>query len=263
MIANGPTSIAALWRYPVKSMRGETVSSLTVDDHGVVGDRILALRLADGKLASSKTTRHYCHVQGLLQFRAITGDSGRVFIIFPDGHMRAATDPAVNHELSRFLNIKVELALENETPHRDAAALHLLSEAALTLTSADSLDQTKLDVRRFRPNLVLACGEAVENSWVGQIIKVGDALLLKIDYRTERCVMITLEQDDLPSNPGLLRVLANHGNLYLGVYAHVIRPGTISVGDRVRPVSSELTTQYHRVLNGMRRRIRRRLEIRC
>ena len=261
VITDDRVSIAALWRYPVKSMCGEAVSNLTIDDRGVVGDRILALRMVDGKLASGKATSNYCHVGGLLQFHATIDDGGLVLITFPDGRIRAARDPAVNDELSSFLNTKVELASEGKISHRDSAALHLLSEAALTPDSADNQYQIKLDVRRFRPNLVLASGEAVENTWIGQIIKIGDRVLVKIDYRTERCVMITQPQMELPSDPCLLRVLAKGGKPYVGVYAHVIRPGAIHVGDRLQLVSSRLSTKSHRLFNSVRRRIKHRLEI--
>lgn len=261
VIADDGVSVAALWRYPVKSMRGEAVSSLTIDDRGAVGDRILALRTVYGKLASGKATSNFCRVGGLLQFQATIDDRGLVLINFPDGRIRAARDPAVNDELSSFLNTKVELASEGKIPHRDSAALHLLSEAALRLDSVDSPHQIMLDVRRFRPNLVLASEEAVENTWIGQIIKIGDRVLVKIDYQTERCVMITQPQIELPSEPCLLRVLGKGGKPYVGVYAHVIRPGAIHVGDRLQLVSSRLSTKSHRLFNSVRRRIKHRLEI--
>lgn len=254
-------SVAALWRYPVKSMGGETLSSLTVNDRGAVGDRILALRMVDGKLASGKTTTNYRHVEGLLQFRATMDHAGLVSIHFPDGRIRAACDPAVNDELSSFLKTRVELAFEGQISHHDVAALHVLSEAALTLASAGSPGQIKLDVRRFRPNVVLTSAEVLEDTWIGQIVKIGDTLLVKFDYPTERCVMITQPQAELSSSPWLLRILAKDGKPYVGVYAHVIRPGTINVGDKVQAVSSRLSTNYHRLFNGVRRRIKHRLEI--
>ena len=78
--------ITELWRYPVKSMRGEPLQSLAVDEKGAIGDRYFALKDSDGRLGSGKTTRRFRAVDGLLGFSAATED-GVVVIRFPDSRV--------------------------------------------------------------------------------------------------------------------------------------------------------------------------------
>ncbi len=75
--------------------------------------------------------------------------------------------------------------------------------------------------------------EHAERSWVEKILRVGDEVRIKITTPTERCRMITLEQSDLPDDPRVLRCIAQDAGLQFGVYAEVVNPGRISVGDVV------------------------------
>ncbi len=81
-------SVATLWRYPVKSMLGEPREYLDIDTRGVVGDRRYAIRNAEGKLGSGKSTRRFRRIDGLLRFRAAyNGDAAE--ITFPDSWVTA------------------------------------------------------------------------------------------------------------------------------------------------------------------------------
>jgi uncharacterized protein YcbX len=211
--------VAALWRYPVKSMLGERCEALQVDARGAAGDRLYAVRDAEGKLGSGKDTRRFRRIDGLLGFRA-EGDTP--MITFPDGRRMLATEPAIHAALSEALRTPVSLAREGEVPHHDAEALHLVTTGSLARLDADA--------RRFRPNLIIdATGD--EAGWEGRTLTAGEAIL-RIVGRTERCVMITMAQTELPAEPKLLRALSGDAPMF-GVYAEVLSPGRIRVGDPV------------------------------
>jgi uncharacterized protein YcbX len=84
--------------------------------------------------------------------------------------------------------------------------------------------------------LQLASGEKgfAENAWVGRMLAIGTAVRLNITGPCGRCVMTTLAQGDLPMDPGILRTAAQHNQVNVGVYAAVVRGGTIRRGDPVR-----------------------------
>ena len=215
-------TIAALWRYPVNSMLGERCEELQVDARGAVGDRLYAVRDADGKLGSGKNTGRFRRLEGLFGFTA-GGDPPRVR--FPDGRSLPADDPAIHGALSAVLRTPVTLAFEKDVPHHDAEPIHLVTTGSLARLGADE--------RRFRPNLVIDTQDD-EAAWEGRTLRVGEATL-KVAYRTGRCVMITMAQSDLPEQPSLLRTLAQGGGEPLfGVYAEVVVPGRIKLGDAVR-----------------------------
>jgi hypothetical protein len=100
--------------------------------------------------------------------------------------------------------------------------------------------QGRFEIPRFRPNIVVetASGEKafVENAWIGQTIEVGDAVRLSITAPCGRCVMTTLAQGDLPQDAGILRTLVQHSKAQVGVYASVLRRGTVRRGDSLRLV---------------------------
>src|SRR6266446_9381084 len=119
----------------------------------------------------------------------------------------------------------------------DCATVHLLTTA--TLDRLRELDaKGRFEVRRFRPNIVVesVSGEKsfVENAWVGQKLDIGDEVRLSIIAPCSRCVMTTLAQGDLPKDPGILRTAAQHNKVNVGVYAAVLRGGTVRRGDLVR-----------------------------
>ena len=98
--------------------------------------------------------------------------------------------------------------------------------------------QGRFEVRRFRPNIVVQLRSAekgfAENAWVGHTLAIGTAVRLHITGPCGRCVMTTLAQGDLSRDPGILRAAAQHNQVNVGVYAAVLRGGTIRRGDPVR-----------------------------
>lgn len=215
--------VSGLWRYPVKSMLGEQCARIVLDARGVGGDRLFAVRDAEGKLGSGKTTRRFSHIDGLLTFRAEGGS-----VVFPDGRRMALEHPALDEALSGALGLPVRLAREDGMPHFDSAPVHVVTTASLRWLQADE--------RRFRPNIVVdAPGEGpVEQRWIGKTLRIGDAVVLRVTEPTERCVMTTFAQSDLPADPRLLKRIGRAADLQFGVYAEVVSPGAIASGDAVR-----------------------------
>lgn len=261
--------VESLLRYPVKSMLGETVSSIFVDEHGAEGDRRLALvDTATGHVASAKNARLW---RGLLKCTA-NREAGRVRIGLPDGTSVAVDDPGIDELLSGLLGRPVrliaqrpegatlvrpdpeqllELGLDAEVSGRileiaqatpgdaftDEAPLHAITTATLAHIGVEAL--------RYRPNIVIATPPDyppyAENGWVGTEIAVGD-VRLRVLTATSRCVVPTLEHGPLPRAPQALRTPAaenrwdtgGHGaQPCAGAYLAVASEGVIRVGDRV------------------------------
>ena len=226
--------VSRLWRYPVKSMLGEECSHLETDARGVAGDRLFAVRDANGKFGSGKTTRRFCKMDGLFGFRAAyEGDVPR--ITFPDGRRLLGSDPHVHGALSEALGQPVTLSREAGISHLDAGPLHLLTTASLAWLTA-LIPDARIDDRRFRPNLLVdipGTAGQVERRWCDKILRVGKDVRLRVLGLCERCVMVNLPQSDLPGDARILRSLGDGAGPHFGVYAEVVMPGTITCGDDV------------------------------
>ncbi|OBA60591.1 molybdenum cofactor biosysynthesis protein [Mycobacterium sp. 1100029.7] len=261
--------IESLRRYPVKSMLGEAVDSLYVDEHGAQGDRRLALvDTATGHVASAKQARLW---RRLLTCTA-RGDTGHVNIGLPDGTTVAADDPGVDELLSRQLGRPVrliskrptgatverpdpeqllELGLDAEVAGRileiglgtpgesftDDAPLHAITTATLEHIGAEAL--------RYRPNLVIATPPEfppyIENDWIGREFGIGAVRLRGLEL-TPRCVVPTLEHGRLPRAPHALRTPAAENRreagsggmaACAGLYFEATTAGVIHVDDAV------------------------------
>lgn len=129
--------------------------------------------------------------------------------------------------------------MEFESPlgtYFDAYPLLLLTDASLRHLQALA-PGSRVDVRRFRPNLLLASPAGVEGvpeqDWQGRRLAVGGAEIEAI-VGCPRCVMITHAFADLPRDPGLMRTVVKELDQDVGVYARVVTPGPVAVGDEVR-----------------------------
>ena len=214
--------ILKLWRYPVKSMLGESVDAFRIHERGVEGDRAYAL---EGRMASAK------RLAALFTLGARTEEDGSVAIRFPDGRCLDVRDEALDEALSAVLGMKVSLAGAGPVQHFDDSPVHIVTTASLAWLRK-RLPETLIDERRFRPNIVLEVeGESpVEQDWPGRRLVVGGAEL-EITRPCGRCVMTTLPQADLPADARVLRALTQEADGEFGVYARVVHPGRVAVGD--------------------------------
>ncbi len=266
----GLSSVVALWRYPVKSMMGEELNAADLTQRGLLGDRAYALvDRSTGKVVSAKNPRKWSK---LFDFRAAFVEAPRsgqkippVRITLPNGTIATTEQGDLEQALSDVLGREVTLATTApETPsleeywpdldglaHRetvtdesmpagtffDLAVIHVLTTATIDRLR-ELYPQGRFEVRRFRPNIVVEPDSGakgfVENDWIGHTLALGDEVRLSITGPCPRCVMTTLPQGDLPRDPGILRTAAQHNQVNVGVYANVVRGGTIRRGDPVR-----------------------------
>jgi uncharacterized protein len=217
------TKIVELWRYPVKSMLGESVEVLPIDRRGAVGDRLFAVRDEAGKFGSGKNTRRFRRIDGLFRFQASSGP----LITFPGGTLY---ETEIDGALSAELGMRVTLIREAEVPHFDAGPIHLITTSSLRV-----LGLSAVDARRFRPNLVVETVGVgfLEDGWLGRELQVGGEVHLRVTTRTERCAMVGFAQAELPEEPKILRELVRRNEARIGVYAEVLQTGAVRVGDDV------------------------------
>lgn len=227
--------VVALYRYPVKSMRGEAVEAASIDLRGLAGDREWAVTFADGRVGSGKTWQHVRRLSGLLNFSATTV-GGNVEVRTPEEEVLPVGSVRLKALLTELAGEPVSMARETRSSHFDVAGVHLISHSSLATLAAQVPDGVHVTVERFRPNIVLdgPAGPCPEERWVGQTILIGGELELEIIERTERCVMTTLPQADLPDAKPVLKTLATEFAMCIGVYARVLRGGWVKRGDAVR-----------------------------
>lgn len=118
----------------------------------------------------------------------------------------------------------------------DCAVVHLLTTATLDRLR-ELYPEGRFEVRRFRPNIVVASTDGatgfIEDAWIGQTVRIGDEVQLSITGPCPRCVMTTLAQADLPKDSRILRTAAQHNQVNVGVYASVLRGGRVRRGDAI------------------------------
>jgi uncharacterized protein len=264
-------SVVSIWRYPVKSMLGEELNSSYVTERGLVGDRAYALIDKEtGKVASAKNPRKWEKLfdfhSVFLELPQVAENIPPVRITLPNGaQIFSDQDENVDHTLSKALGRDVKLTradlekpsyeeywsnidglaqgekvtVETMPPRTffDIAVIHILTTSTINYLR-ELYPEGRFEVRRFRPNIVIdsASGEKVfvENSWIGKKMAIGEDIVLRVTGPCTRCVMITLPQGDLPRDSGILRTVARLNQVNVGVYASVLRSGTIHRGDLAR-----------------------------
>lgn len=227
--------VASLLRFPVKSMLGERLLALDVDERGVVGDRHWSIRTAENKIGSGKNTRRFAAVPGLLALRAHTANTS-VTITLPTGKELLTHDPDAGPVLSELLEQPVTLACESNVSHFDDGPVSVLGVASVTALAAEV--GAGVDADRFRANiLVEGLPPFAEDSLVGRVLRIGD-VLLEVTMRSPRCVMIDMETAALPPQPGNLVAVGRLNDACLGVIARVVLPGRIRIGDKLLPLAA-------------------------
>jgi uncharacterized protein YcbX len=153
----------------------------------------------------------------------------------PMSALRAMFALEPGEPLPDMTGLPPELAKYESPPgtYVDAFALLLISEASIAALGALAPDSV-IDVRRFRPNIVLGGVDEGfgEDEWVGHRLRIG-TMVARIEIRTMRCVMVTRPFADLPSDRTIMRTLVRERSQCIGVYASVEQPGVVTIGDTV------------------------------
>jgi uncharacterized protein len=226
-------TVLELWRYPVKSLLGEQVGAVEIVERGIVGDRLYAVTDGAGKLGSGKSTQRFRRLDGLFELRARSG-VGSPLVTLPDGRELPVGGEELDGFLSRRYGDELHIGRESTVPHHDAAPLHLLTTSSLEWLAGE-LPASQVDRRRFRPNVLLhgAGVGLAEDSWLGRRFALGSAVI-RVTDRTDRCVMTTNPQSELPKDPAVLHAVTQLNETCLGVFADVERPGVVRIGDPLR-----------------------------
>jgi uncharacterized protein YcbX len=253
--------VDSLWRYPVKSMRGEELEEAFVGFSGVYGDRLFAFK-------SSARPKGFPYLTGREQEELLLY---RPRFRHPDQAARPpnlAEAEALSPNINPVSADPADLAVEVETPSgevlavddpvlsrrlaermRDGHTLTLLrSERAMTdccpvslfsLQTAHQLGDevgTAVDKRRFRANVYMDLGSAhgfFEDGFVDRRLRLGPKVVVAIVARDQRCKMITLDPDTAEASPDILRRVVRAHDGKAGLYGAVLVEGTVRRGDAV------------------------------
>lgn len=228
--------VAALARYPVKSMAGEALDAAELRWRGLHGDRQYGF-LHHGSLSRFPwfTGRD---LSDLVRYQARYRDPADprhspVEVTAPDGETFALDSPALRSRLSEQTGAALDLVQFGRGAF-DALPVSIVTTA--TLAALDTARGGPVDPRRFRINIVID-GDVCEGEWGEKLLAFGDAddaPRLLIQEPIERCVMITIDPDTGLREPGLMKTVVRGFDNRIGIYASAARPGTIRVGDAVR-----------------------------
>jgi len=254
-------TIQSTWRYPVKSMRGESADAVYCDFAGVFGDRMYALKDPQGyagfpwltgrelrslvlytptfrNAAAASAPPHLKAAEDIapgVTPRYPQPDELLLDVTTPEGVTYSIDDPELCASLARRLGMPAapEL-LRSDRALTDARPLSLFSVQTAAQLSTEV--GSEVDPRRFRANLYLdlpELGAFGEDTLVGKTLQVGDRVQLTVVARDARCAMVTLDPDTGESNARVLREIAQRHETMAGVYGAVLRSGMVKPGDAV------------------------------
>jgi uncharacterized protein YcbX len=240
----GTTSVAGIWRYPLKSAPGERLPDAFLGANGIPGDRGWALIDAEsGHIGSAKLPRVWGELLRVSpRYREEPAEGSpppTLEITLPDGTVTDSTRADADAMISRAIGHPARLSstppaerlVTREWPDIDGMAMratestggsglaapgtffdhapvHVLTTASLAALAA-AMPGTDADPRRFRPTLLLDTGDAsgfLENDWTGRLLTIGD-VQLRVLGPSPRCVVVTLPHGELPRDLDILRGL--------------------------------------------------------
>jgi uncharacterized protein YcbX len=235
-------TVADLWLYPVQSLRGQKMQALDYAADGLRLDRWFGVKdVETGQMVGSSSAKRAWRplvTWGALLVTPRDAAEPRVEIRFPDGGHAVSDDPAIDRILSDRLGRAVELRGKNgrRAPKRyELAPCHLITSATLKRLK-QSHAEGDFAPERFRPNVLLDCGDTVgfiEQPWLGRTIAASSGAVLEGTEDCKRCALTTRAQGDLPSDPKILHTVMLENDTSAGIYAKVAKAGRIAVGDKI------------------------------
>lgn len=242
--------VEALFRYPVKSMSGEPLEVADLGWHGIDGDRRLAFRRTDERggfpwLSASKLPELILFAP--LRRGPAIGDLP-THVRTPEGQEMAVFGEELAAEVGRRHGSPVQM-MHLKHGIYDEASLSVITSA--TIGEIGRLTAQRLDVRRFRPNILVTTLRPVpfeEDEWVGGVLSFGegaDAPAMSVTMRDVRCSMVNLDPGTASPDAGVLKAIVRVRDNKAGVYGTVTRPGRIAVG---RPILFEPAVAHRKVV---------------
>ena len=204
--------VAQLWRYSVKSLRGEQLERVDVLADGLRGDRSTQVVDHKGARMTGRTAKR------LLGLQSGLGDGGEPTV---DGHPWRSPEA-------------LDLIRDAAGPGADLAPLgRHFDDRSILVTTDGAIRALGVDGRRLRPNIFVEGVEGLaEGEWVGSRLRLG-SVELDVVHRCERCVMTTIDPDSLEVDPDVLRRINDEFGAYMGVLCEVATAGELAVGDEV------------------------------
>ena len=236
--------VESIWRYPVKSMRGEELALAYVGKGGLSGDRCYAFGSTAAPAALPYLTSRAQEKMLLYRPHFLPADvtpGGRqptgapVEVETPCGERLSIKDPRLLKLLTTALRQQHTLSLvKSDRALADEQPVSLLS----VQTARQLSDELRMpvDKRRFRANIYADLESSAgfrEDAFVGHTLRIGSEVTLSIVKRDPRCKIITLDPDTSEANPEIIRHVAAAHERCAGVYATVDVPGTIRPGDKI------------------------------
>jgi uncharacterized protein YcbX len=231
--------VEALFRYPVKSMRGEPVESADLGWHGIDGDRRLAFRRTDDRSGfpwlTASTLPELILFAPQRRGPAVAG-SLPTQVRTPEGEDLAIFGQELATEVSRRHGSPVEMVHLNRGIF-DEASISVITST--TVGEIGRLAAHRVDVRRFRPNILMASSRSVpfeEDEWVGGVLSFGEgneAAAVFVTNRDERCSMVNFDPESAQPAAEVLKAIVRVRNNKAGVYGTVTRRGRLAIGQPI------------------------------
>jgi uncharacterized protein len=230
--------IKGIFRYPVKSMAGVPLDHVGLGWHGLNGDRRFAFRRLVDQSSFPWLTASRLHQ--LLLYKPI-GEAEvdkdlPTHVRTPDGAELKLHSEELRNEISQRHGSPVEL-MQLRHGIFDEAAVSLID--VVTIREVEREADRRLDILRFRPNLVIESAGVepfAEDEWVGKILRFGieeNGPAVSITMRDLRCVMINLDPETAEVDSSVMKAAVRLNANYAGVYATVIRSGELRIDQKV------------------------------
>jgi uncharacterized protein YcbX len=230
--------VEAIFRYPVKSMGGERLEAANLGWHGLEGDRRLAFRRIEDRSGNPWLSASKLPELILFAPQREDGAPGDLptHVRTPDGEEMPVFGEDLAAEVGRRFGAPVQM-MQLKHGIFDEASLSVI--ALDTMSEIGRLAGRSLDVRRFRPNVVVRLLRPVpfqEDEWVGGVLSFGegdDAPAIAVTMRDVRCSMVCLDPDSASSAPEVLKAVVREHQNTAGIYGTVTRIGRLAVGQPI------------------------------